>query len=298
MISLKIIDELSEDTFNNFLKNLSFLSKRFMVNVRKEMKEKDISLNSKDLKHSIVLFLKSEQQNDPLFKLIDENQDRLGEGFKEWLKDLQKMVFYYSSLAQNGIENKAKRKEYFEMLFKLIESILIQGGESFNSTDYSQKVEKQLLALIQSNLTPKNVFQPKEGISVFFLQDMVRKLADSNYISPEFKKEQNSILWINRAFNVNFYSGHHPQSFQLKINWNKLVDLADWLWFLIKSCVEYNFTNNKQLYNWVVENVRLNGNEYSKGTEKYDNLLRTIRSRRDYIGYIFTIDENGLFKIK
>jgi len=226
---------------------------------------------------------------------LKENEDQFGESIVNWMKELELQFFYYTAFAQTKIQNKAVKRKYFETLHKTIESILIQLGESFRSTDYAQKVEQQLLDLIYSNLTPNGILQPKENISNHFLRDMLGKLAKNGFISSEFKNEQTQINWIHGAFNVDFYTDNQLNNFQLKINWDNLNNLADWLLFLKNSCIVYEHENNKQLLDWVIEHTTYKKQEFSRGSKIYESLIRSIKLRKKFIGNYMKIDQNGLF---
>ena len=298
MENLKIINDISDKSFNELLNRLSFKSKRFMSTVRKELREKGIDLTTKVLKQSFISFQDFENTNDPLLVFLKENENQYGDDVSRWLNELRLQFFYYTAFAQTRIKNKAVKREYFETLHKTIESLLIQGGESFRSTDYAQKVEQQLLDLIYTNLTPDRVLQPRENISVQFLKDMFIKLAEEGFISPNFKDEQTQIDWIDRAFNFDFHNKNQLEKESVKIDWYQLTDLADWLLFLKESCVIYEYKEKTLLFDWVIEHVSIKKNKFIKHSKSYVNLERTYRERKKLIGVYFTIDENQRFKIR
>jgi hypothetical protein len=298
MESLKMINEISDETFNDFLSRLSFNSKRFLCKVQAAFKEKGIVLTTKDMKQSFISFLDYENTKDFLIVFLKENEDRYSENILSFMKELERIFFYYPAFVQTNIPNKAVRGEMLETYYKTIESALIQLGETYSSTNHTIKVKKQLLSLINANVTPARVLQLKECISVFFVQDMIGKLAQAAYISDEYKNELHQVNWIYRAFNVEFYIDNQQNHFQCKINWNNLNHLSDWLLFLKNSCIVYDYKNNKQLLDWVIEHVTYKKQEFSKGSTTYKSLIRSIKLRKDYIDFHFTMDNNKLFKMR
>ncbi len=298
MQSLKLINEISDETFNRFLKEFSFPSKRFMVKVRKELKAKGVLITTKELKKSFISFEDLENSSDSLLVYLRENQGRFGGEIHRFFYEMQLHFFYLNALAQNVNKSKSFKKKYFRALYELLQSILINGGFTFRSNEYVIKVEKQLLELIQSNLTPERVLQPNEIATTFFFQNMLNKLADKGYISKEFKNGQTLTYWLNRAFHLDFYTESQPEYSQLKISWNNLNHLADWLLFLKKFCIEYEHKNNKQLYDWVIEHVSYNGKNFSRGSTNFESLIRAIKIRKKQEGLYFSIDQKRLFQIK
>jgi hypothetical protein len=298
MENLSKINDISDKSFNELLNRLSIKSKRFMSMVRKEIREKGIDLTTKVLKQSLISFKDFENTNDTLLVFLKENEDQYGEDVSRWLNELSLQFFYYTAFAQTRIKNKAFKREYFEALYKTIESVLIQSGESFRSTEYAQKVEQQLLDLIYTNLTPDRVLQPRENISVDFFKDMFMKLAEEGFISQNFKDEQTQIDWIYSAFNFEFHNKNQFEKKSLKIDWHKLTDLADWLLFLKESCVIYEYKEKTLLFDWVIKHVSINNKKFVKHSKSYDSLERTYRERKKMIGEFFTIDENKRFDIR
>lgn len=298
MQGLKIINEISDETFNDFLKRFSFRTKRFMAQVRKELKEKDIVLTTSALKNSFIQIGDIENTDDPMLVFLKENEDKFNQEIHRFFNEMPSHFYHLNALVQTTLKNKAAKKEYFENLYEKLERNLIESGFTFFSTEYTQQFQKQLLELRQSNLTPEKVLQPNDLASIIFLQDMVNKLANVDYISKEFKKEETQTYWLHRAFNVHFYFECQLENFQLKINWNNLNNLADWLLFLKKSCIVYDYKDNKQLLDWVIEHVSYKGQEFSKGAKNYKSLVRAIKFRKKYIGYYFMIDKNNMLKIK
>lgn len=184
------------------------------------------------------------------------------------------------------------------MEYKIIQNVLLNRGNSFKSTEFSEKVDQQLSYLIDCNKTPLRVLQPNQIATNFFLQDMLDKLAIKGYISKKFKNEQAQTNWIHKAFNVEFHYTNQHEKDILKIDWNNLNSLADWLLFLKKSCIVYNHKNNKQLLDWVLEHVVYKGKNFSKGSTNYESLIRSIKIRKKQEGLYFSVDEKKLFQIK
>ncbi|MFN6014293.1 MAG: hypothetical protein ACK47F_06365 [Flavobacteriales bacterium] len=301
MQSLKLINDISDETFNRFLKELSFPTKLFIVKVREVFLEQGIVLTTKSLKESIVSFFTTgevESKSDPLLQYLSENEDKHVKELIRFIAEMQSYFFRLNSVTQKVIKNKSNKEEIFSTLYDTIEDTLIQLGYTYRTTEFSQQVEQQLSDLIYMNFVPERKLEPNQIATKYFLQDMLNKLANEGFISEEFKNEQTQFRWIHGAFYIDIHNINQLEKESLKIDWNHLTDLADWLLYLKDSCVKYPYEDNKRLLEWVIQYVTVKKQEFSKGTTSYTSLRRTLRERRKNLGVYFTLDKNKLFKIQ
>ena len=74
------------------------------------------------------------------------------------------------------------------------------------------------------------------------------------------------------------------------------MHLADWLLFLKENYVDYSFSDNKQLLEWVRMNHSYNGETYSTDKIHYASLKRSLRNRKNYISNCMYV-QDGRFCI-
>ncbi len=116
MQSLKLINDISDETFNRFLKELSFPTKRFIVKVREVFLEQGIVLTTKSLKESIVSFFTTgevESKSDPLLQYLSENEDKYVNELIRFIAEIQAYFFRLNSVTQKVIKNNLPQKATF-----------------------------------------------------------------------------------------------------------------------------------------------------------------------------------------
>ncbi len=301
MQNLKHLNDISDETFNGFLKELSFPSKRFMVRVRELLSEQGVVLTSKSLKESFVSFLNIgdvDSKSDPLLHYLRENEDKYEKQIIRFVAEMQCYFFRLNSMIHKEINNKEEKEVIFSTLYDTLENTLLQLGYTFRSTEFAQQVEQQLSDLIYLNYVSERKLQPNIISTISFLQDMLKKLAERGSVSKKFQNESTQIRWIHSAFKIDFHNINQLEKEKLKIDWNNLNELANWLLFLKKYCIVYNHDNNKQLYDWVIAHVSYNGQSFSKGATIYRSLKDSMKKRQGTEGKYWCLDDNKQLKIK
>jgi hypothetical protein len=294
----EIFNEISDETLNNAIRALNYSSKKLLAFIRIYFRENNIRYSYNDLKKSISSPDELALGKDTFIQSLFTNSVFSQTDIQGFMNDIGRLFYSLNADAENVLDNKAEKREYFETLYSLIKTYLIRCGYSLESNETVQNFIKQILELIHLNQTPVNVLDTTKIATIHFLQEMLSVLANVNYISKEFKNAETQTRWIRRAFHFDYYVELDLNYFQLKIDWNNLYNLADWLLFLKTKCIVYKHKDNKQLLDWVIAHVTYKQKEFSKGSKHYESLIRSIKYRKDFVNVYFTLDENGSFTLK
>lgn len=296
----QMINELREDAIEEFIKeNLSQESKDFILKLKERIAELGESVTIKSILSEFIEFAKNEDSKKSwlLNFIVDEenstdsyvqaNDEKLGDLIAELISGLLKTMANYNQQKSS----KFLKKKYFLALYESIEHVLIQMGYTFQKTEKLKKLSIQLRELILQNTGDVNKLQPREDLNVDTIMDMLTLLAKRAIISKEFIKPEIQLKWINKA--VDFTHGYDakPQDELLIIDWKSHVHLADWLLFLKENYIEYSFSDNKQLLEWVRIHHSYNGAPYLTDQIQYASLKRNLRNRKKYISdYMYVQD--------
>jgi len=296
----KILSEFNEGAFNLDIKDsVSYESKRFLVELRDNFRKENLEFTTKSILTQLIAFAKNEDSKRSwlLNSIVDEenlndseihsNNEILGNLIAEVFSVLLRKMAYFNQQKSTKI----LKRNYYLSLYEGIEYFLIQTGYTFQKTEKLKKLSVQLNQLIVQNTVIEKKLQPKEGITIDTMMDMLTKLSNRKIISKEFNKPEIQLKWINKA--IDFIHGFdaNPQDALLIIDWKSHVHLADWLLFLKENYIDYSFSDNKQLLEWVRMNHSYNGETYSTDKIHYASLKRNLRNRKNYISdYMYVQD--------
>jgi hypothetical protein len=299
----KILSEFNEGAFNLDIKDsLSYESKRFLVELRDNFRKEDLEFTTIAILTQLIDFAKNEDSKKSWHSNfitndknsndsnVQANGEKLGNLIAEIFGGWLRKVAYFNQQKST----KVLKRNYYLSLYEEIEFTLIQMGYTFQKTEKLKKLALQLRQLIVQNTVTGKKLQPKEGITIEIMMDMLTILANRAIISIEFIKPEIQLKWINKA--IDFMHGYDasPHDALLIIDWKSHVHLADWLLFLKENYIDYSHSDNKQLLEWVRMNHSYNGEPYLADQTQYASLKRNLRNRKKFISdYMYV--QNGRF---
>jgi hypothetical protein len=300
----KILSEFDEGAFNLDIKDsISYESKRFLVELRDNFRKENLEFTTKSILTQLIAFAKNEDSKRSwlLNSIVDEenlndseihsNNEILGNLIAEVFSVLFRKMAYFNQQKSTKI----LKRNYYLSLYEGIENSLIQMGYTFQKTEKLKKLSVQLKQLIVQNTVIEKKLQPKEGITIETMMDMLTILSNRKIISKEFNKPEIQLKWINKA--IDFIHGYdaNPQDALLIIDWKSHVHLADWLLFLKENYIDYSFSDNKQLLEWVRMNHSYNGEPYLTDNTHYASLKRNLRNRKNYISVCMHVQDGRFY---
>ena len=296
----KILSEFDEGAFNRDIKDsVSYESKRFLVELRDNFRKENLEFTTEAILTQLIDLAKNEESKRSWFlnSIVNEensndseihsNNEMLGNLIAEVFSVLLRKMAYFNQQKSTKI----LKRNYYLSLYEGIEYSLIQMGYTFQKTEKLKKLSVQLNQLIVQNTVVEKKLQPKEGITIENMMEMLTKLSKRKIISKEFNKPEIQLKWINKA--IDFIHGYdaNPQDASLIIDWKSHVHLADWLLFLKENYIDYTFRDNKHLLEWVRINHSYNGEPYLTDNIYYASLKRNLRNRKNYISdYLYVQD--------
>ena len=300
----KILSKFNEGAFNRDIKDsVSYESKRFLVELRDNFRKENLEFTTKSILTQLIAFAKNEDSKRSwlLNSIVNEensndseihsNKEMLGNLIAEVFSVLLRKMAYFNQQKSTKI----LKRNYYLSLYEGAEYSLIQMGYTFQKTEKLKKLSVQLKQLIVQNTVIEKKLQPKEGITIENMMDMLTKLSKRKIISKEFNKPEIQLKWINKA--IDFIHGYdaNPQDVLLIIDWKSHVHLADWLLFLKENYIDYSFSDNKQLLEWVRMNHSYNGEPYLTDNTHYASLKRNLRNRKNYISVCMHVQDGRFY---
>lgn len=193
--------------------------------------------------------------------------------------------------------NEANKAAAFELVSRSMKGNLTYLGINISENEDLKRIIKHSDDLAFSHQTPSDMLEPK--FDTFLYQNMLWILAKNKLISARFLDRSIGLSWINSAFYFGINGDTNIKNSIVNLEWKSSKKmLADWLMFLFKHLIKYEFNNKKEFYNWICEHIEIDNRLINRKSKDFETLEREMKKFNNDFSSNFRLINYKTFEYK
>lgn len=248
--------------------------------------------------HDLIIVPLKHSENEAFATLLSEYchiDPKILEVYEKFISVCIDDIFKKNALIETSNMPAHQKASSLNLISNSISGAQIQLGGNPTANPILAEITQNIEAHAEKYRTPSSKLNPK--FESYFYEEMLRSLAEEKMIDDDFLDKQNRFEWVHYALFFGDKNQHLKSSIQY-LNWqDSLTTLADFLMFLFSNLIEYDLSDKKEFYTWMVCFVRIKGEPIIKNSTRYRSLKRIMKKHKNDPSVIFRINNLNLFEI-